>query len=261
VSVNSPDQRWHHRGAVIRETTKPGATRPYAYIGYGCGTVDPEASGRQKGPFVDITDVILRQHDEQRRMFAMLEEWPRDDHEGLAAIWKRLEILLETHAEAEELYFYPELLRIGTGGADAESVDEEVEDAVKDHNDIRTSVRKVGRCRTGSDAWWTAVVDANVHNSDHMGEEERQDLADFRQRASLELRHEIAVQFLRYEAVRWAEGITPKDKDPERYVAAKKTSKPSATAKKAARDAKQAAKTAPARAAKSKKASAGASEE
>src|SRR6478736_1913753 len=176
-------------------------------------------------PSVDITDVILRQHDEQRRMFAMLEEWPRDDHEGLAAVWKRLEILLETHAEAEELYFYPELLR------------------------------------TGSDAWWTAVVDANVHNSDHMGEEERQDLADFRQRASLELRHEIAVQFLRYEAVRWAEGITPKDKDPERYVAARKTSKASATAKKAARDARKAAKTAPARAARSKKASAGASEE
>lgn len=210
---------------------------------------------------MDITDVILRQHDEQRRMFAMLEEWPRDDHEGLDAIWKRLEILLETHAEAEELYFYPELLRIGTGGADAESVDEEVEDAVKDHNDIRKSVRKVGRCRTGSDAWWTAVVDANVHNSDHMGEEERQDLADFRQRASLELRHEIAVQFLRYEAVRWAEGITPKDKDPKRYVAAKKTSTASATAKKAANQARKAAKTAPARAARSKKASAGASEE
>ena len=220
---------------------------------------------------VDITDVILRQHDEQRRMFAVLEEWPRDDHEGLAAVWKRLEILLETHAEAEELYFYPELLRIGTGGADAESVDEEVEDAVKDHNDIRRSVRKVGRCRTGSDAWWTAVVDANVHNSDHMGEEERQDLADFRQRASLELRHEIAVQFLRYEAVRWAEGITPKDKDPERYVAARKTTKASATAKKtstasatakkAANQARKAAKTAPARAARSKKASAGASEE
>ena len=210
---------------------------------------------------VDITDVILRQHDEQRRMFAMLEEWPRDDHEGLAAIWKRLEILLEVHAEAEERYFYPELLRLGTGGADAESVDEEVEDAVKDHNDIRKAVRKVGRCRTGSDAWWTAVVDANVHNSDHMGEEERQDLADFRQRASLELRHEIAVQFLRYEAVRWAEGITPKDKDPERYVAARKTTKASAVAEKAARDAKRAAKTAPARTARSKKASAEASED
>ena len=92
-------------------------------------------------------------------------------------------------------------------------------------------MRQVGRCRTGSDAWWTAVIDANVHNSDHMGEEERQDLADFRQRASLELRHEIAIQFLRYEAVRAAEGITPRDKDPEAYVEEKKTSKASATAR------------------------------
>ncbi|WP_374970989.1 hemerythrin domain-containing protein [Terrabacter sp. BE26] len=192
---------------------------------------------------MDITDVILRQHDEQRRMFAMLEEWPRDDREGLAAVWKRLEILLEVHAEAEERYFYPELLRLGTGGADAESVDEEVEDAVKDHNEIRDAVRRVGRSETGSDEWWTAVVDANVHNSDHMGEEERQDLADFRQRASLQLRHEIAVQFLRYEAVRWAEGITPRDKDPEEYVAEQKTDEPSAVAQKAAREAEEAATT------------------
>ena len=210
---------------------------------------------------MDITDVILRQHDEQRRMFSMLEEWPRDDEEGLAAIWKRLEILLEVHAEAEERYFYPELLRLGTGGADAESVDEEVEDAVKDHNDIRKAVRRVGRCRTGSDAWWTAVVDANVHNSDHMGEEERQDLADFRQQATLELRHEIAVQFLRYEAIRWADGITPKDKDPEGFVKGRKTSKASSTAKKAARGAKKATTTGRARSARSKKSSPEAAEE
>ena len=51
---------------------------------------------------MDITEVISHQHDEQRRMFAMLEQWPRDDHEGLAAIWNRLAVLLETHAEAEE---------------------------------------------------------------------------------------------------------------------------------------------------------------
>ncbi|GAA1501445.1 hemerythrin domain-containing protein [Terrabacter terrae] len=192
---------------------------------------------------MDITDVILRQHDEQRRMFAMLEEWPRDDREGLAAVWKRLEILLEVHAEAEERYFYPELLRVGTGGADAESVDEEVEDAVKDHNDIRDAVRRVADAEIGSDEWWTAVVDANVHNSDHMGEEERQDLADFRQRASLQLRHEIAVQFLRYEAVRWAEGITPRDKDPEDYVEEQKTDEPSGVAEKAAREAEEAVTT------------------
>jgi hypothetical protein len=204
---------------------------------------------------VDITEVIAHQHEEQRRMFAMLEEWPRDDSEGLAAIWTRLQILLETHAEAEEQFFYPELLRLGTGAADAESTEEEVEDAVKDHNELRAAIRRVARCKTGSAAWWTAVVDANVHNSDHMGEEERQDLADFRQQASLELRHEIAVQFLRYEAVRWAEGITPHDKDPEDYVAGQKRSGPTATAEKAARDAKAAATTGPASSEPSLKAS------
>jgi hypothetical protein len=189
---------------------------------------------------VDINEVIAHQHEEQRRMFAMLEEWPRDDSEGLAAIWTRLQILLETHAEAEEQFFYPELLRLGTGAADAESTEEEVEDAVKDHNELRAAIRRVARCKTGSAAWWTAVVDANVHNSDHMGEEERQDLADFRQQASLELRHEIAVQFLRYESLKAAKGVAPVDKDPERYVATRKGATTSATAKRAARAAKKA---------------------
>ena len=51
-----------------------------------------------------------------------------------------------------------------------------------------------------------------------MAEEERRDLADFRINASRDLRHEIAVDFLRFEAQRWAEGVTPRDKDPEEYV-------------------------------------------
>lgn len=167
---------------------------------------------------MDITEVILHQHHEQRRMFTMLEEWPRDDAEGLAALWRRLEILLETHAEGEEKYFYPELLRLGKGAGDADSVDEEVEDAVKDHNEIRDAIRHVRRCKPGSDAWWKAVVEANVANSDHMAEEERQDLTDFRQQTSLQKRHDIAVDFLRYEAQKWAEGVPVVDKDPEQWV-------------------------------------------
>ena len=63
---------------------------------------------------MDITEVILHQHDEQRRMFAMLDE-VRDDTETAAAIWDRLAIFLETHAEAEERFFYPHLLKKGTG--------------------------------------------------------------------------------------------------------------------------------------------------
>ena len=168
---------------------------------------------------MDITDEILHQHGEQRRMFAVLDEFPKDDTEGLAALWHRLEIFLETHAEAEERYFYPELLRHGHGYADADSVGEEVEDAVKDHNEIRDAVRKAAALTPGSDEWWEAVTDARVANDDHMAEEERQDLADFRRTASRDLRHEIAVKFVRYEALKAAEGIPPVDKDPEQYVA------------------------------------------
>jgi hypothetical protein len=167
---------------------------------------------------VDITDVILHQHAEQRRMFAMLDEIPRDDAETLGAIWTRLEILLETHAEAEERFFYPRLLKVGKGAADADDAGEEVEDAVKDHNEIRDAIREVGNHEPGSDAWWKAVVDCRVANSDHMAEEERQDLADFRQQADLQTRHDIAVQFLRFESQRAASGVPPEDKDPEQYV-------------------------------------------
>jgi hypothetical protein len=51
-----------------------------------------------------------------------------------------------------------------------------------------------------------------------MAEEERQDLADFRRNAGLQLRHDIAVQFLAYESAHGAEGITPQDKDAEEYL-------------------------------------------
>ena len=168
---------------------------------------------------MDICEIILDQHHQQRRLFAVLEEYPRDDTDGLEAIWRQLETLLELHAEAEELYYYPELVKLGTGAADAESTDEEVEDALKDHNELRDAIKRVRAAKVGSEKWFTAVVDAKTANSDHMAEEERQDLADFRQQASLELRHEIAVRFLKHVAEHQGERIQGKNKDPETYVA------------------------------------------
>ena len=170
-------------------------------------------------PVMDITDVILSQHHEQRQAFAALDEVPRTDIPTLTALWHRLAVLLEVHAEAEERYFYPRLLELGTGAGDADSVEEETEDAIKDHNEIRDAVEEAGRHEVGTDAWWTAVEAAREANSEHMAEEERQDLADFRQHADLQTRHDIAVAFLRYEAEH-AMGITPEDHDPERWVQA-----------------------------------------
>jgi hypothetical protein len=167
---------------------------------------------------VDITELILTQHHEQRRTFALLDELA-DDPVGLAAVWERLTILLEVHAEAEEKFFYPRLLKVGTGGGDAESAESETEDAIKDHNEIRDAIAEAAKHEVGSDAWWAAVRDADEANSDHMAEEEREDLVDFRRHADLQTRHEIAVQFIVYENQHASRGIRPEDKDPEEYVA------------------------------------------
>jgi hypothetical protein len=150
-------------------------------------------------------------------MFAYLDELPRGDNEALGAMWSRLAVFLEVHAEGEEKYFYPQVLKLGQGNPEGD-VDDEVEDAIKDHNEIRDAVRAAGDHEVGTDAWWTAVWEARKANDDHMAEEEREDLLDFRHHADLQTRHDIAVQFLTYEAEH-AMGIPIRDKDPERYIA------------------------------------------
>ena len=166
---------------------------------------------------MDITRLILDDHDEQRKMFAILDEIPRDDTSKLGAVWNRLEILLEVHAEAEEHHFYPHLVTVGQG-AMGESVDAETKDAIKDHNEIRDAIRKAQGQQVGSDPWWDAVLEARKQNSDHMAEEEREDLADFRRHAPLELRHRLGVEFAAYEAAH-AGGVPIENDDPDRYVA------------------------------------------
>ena len=47
-----------------------------------------------------------------------------------------------------------------------------------------------------------------------MAEEERQDLADFRLHAGLQLRHDIAVEFLRYESEQRRRGHHPAQQGP-----------------------------------------------
>src|SRR4051812_39783692 len=59
--------------------------------------------------FVDITELILSDHHEQRRMFAMLDDVDPSDTDTLAGLWGRVSAMLETHARAEEEIFYPEL--------------------------------------------------------------------------------------------------------------------------------------------------------
>lgn len=164
---------------------------------------------------MDITELILVDHDRQRRGFALLDEAQaaKADNETIEAIWDGLAVLLDAHADAEEKLFYPRLLDVGKEG------NEETDDAISDHNDIRDAVKAAGTHPVGSRPWWASIANARTANSDHMGEEERGALADFRRHAPLDVRRQIGLAFAAYEASRaGGHGIDRSDKDPGTFI-------------------------------------------
>lgn len=166
---------------------------------------------------MDIADVILNDHHEQRRLFALLDSMHESSAADLTAVWKRLRILLEVHAKAEETMFYPALLKLGKGQGGKDSAADETTDAVHDHNEIRDAIASVETYPPGAPEWWAALTEVNKVNGDHMAEEEREGLSDFRQHAPLELRHSMAIEFSIFEA-RHAAGLESHDVDPQAYV-------------------------------------------
>ena len=124
---------------------------------------------------------------------------------------------LELHAAAEEEIFYPALLQVGLAAHRTAGVEGETLDAIHDHNEIRDAVTEVARHQVGTDEWFAAVAAANLANSDHMAEEEREGLTDFRRLAGLQRRHQLAVAFAAFEARNFA-GVPVVDKDPVTYV-------------------------------------------
>lgn len=162
----------------------------------------------------DIVDLIYDDHDWLRRHFFHLDE-ARDDEER-AAIWRMLSTRLETHADAEETVFYPVLLRRGGKAGDPQ---DETEDAIHDHNAIRDAVRESRRHPVGSDEWYDAVGKAREENGEHLDEEEREALPDFLKSTSRDLRHDLAMQWLRFYADHPAgRGVDESDKDAETYI-------------------------------------------
>src|SRR3954468_18230718 len=120
---------------------------------------------------MDITQLILDDHHEPRRLFAILDEIEPADTRILEAIWARLAAFLEIHAEAEERVFYPALLRVGEGAGGKADAEDETEHAIRDHNKIRDAVAAVKRHAVGTAGWFAAVAAANKENGDHMAEE------------------------------------------------------------------------------------------
>jgi hypothetical protein len=161
----------------------------------------------------DIVELIYADHIWFRRNFFYLDD--ARGTEQLQAIWEPLALRLDTHAQAEEEVFYPVLLKRGRAGDPRD----ETEDAVEDHNAIRAAVREAGRHEVGSRAWFAAVGKARTENGEHLDEEEREAIPDFIKSATPQLRHDLAMAWLRfsYEHPN-GKGIDPSDRPVEDYL-------------------------------------------
>lgn len=165
----------------------------------------------------DITALILADHEWFREQFAKLDDLQAQtpiNRAALDRVWRPLADKLDVHAYIEEKIFYPQLLKRGTDDPEGETLD-----AIGDHNDIRDGVREADAAQVGTDQWWAAVGRTRVANDDHMSEEEREGLSDFRRNAPVGLRVALGRQYGEFMAVHpTAKGLAIVDRDPERYV-------------------------------------------
>jgi Hemerythrin HHE cation binding domain len=166
----------------------------------------------------DITALILDDHDWFRKQFAKLDELQAQtppDQRALMSVWRPLADKLDVHALIEEKIFYPQLLQRGSADAEGETLD-----AIGDHNDIRDGVRDANAAGVATDEWWAAVGRTRVANDDHMAEEEREGLANFRRNAPIGLREALGGQYREFMAEHpTTRGLKIVDRDPDEYVA------------------------------------------
>jgi hypothetical protein len=164
----------------------------------------------------DITALILEDHSWFRQQFLELDGLRAQDGVDVAQlrrIWDPLSRRLDLHAIAEEEIFYPQLL------AQGEDPEAETLDAIGDHNDIRDGLHGAARQVVGTTLWWNAVGRAREANDEHMAEEEREGLADFRAHAPAGLRESLGRQFAAFlDTHRTTRGVDTSDKDPAAYV-------------------------------------------
>jgi len=165
----------------------------------------------------DITMLILADHDWFREQFAKLDYLQAQtpvNQRALERVWRPLADKLDVHAYIEEQIFYPQLLKRGTDDPEGETLD-----AIGDHNDIRDGVRDANAAGIASDEWWAAVGRTRLANDDHMGEEEREGLSDFRRHAPIGLREALGRQYSQFMAQHaTTRGLSILDRDPKAYV-------------------------------------------
>ena len=179
-------------GTLELEGPRSPAATPDGVSGAAPAPAYSPSVSAASGPDRDITVLIEREHESFRRQFDGLQGF--SDPDELEQAWTTLVELLEIHASGEESVLYPNLVRAAGHAA------QEAEHAVRDHNEIRDSVRAVRRHPVGGDSWWQAVRAAEAMNEDHLQQEERDVLPPFREGTDRTRREELGQQWLAFHS-------------------------------------------------------------
>jgi hypothetical protein len=121
------------------------------------------------------------------------------------------------HADAEERLFYPWLPSVSAGSGARTAARMRPRTRSTTMTTSGTASAAHASTRWAAATGGGAVRDTRIASSDHVAEEEREALADFRRHAAWQARHDLGIEFAVYQAAH-AGGVPLTDRDPDSYV-------------------------------------------
>lgn len=135
----------------------------------------------------DIIDIVMQEHREVEALFDQLKAATGADHQQ--TLFTEVKDKLERHASAEERVLYPRIRKEVPDGK------EEAEDAVEEHDQMRSSIEEVEEHEAGTELFMLAVEQLVATTRHHVGVEEQELLPDFREHSEAEERQALAERF------------------------------------------------------------------
>lgn len=163
---------------------------------------------KQRETHEDVVDMLLRQHEQIRRLFQEVEDASPGDRK---AVFDRLRALLAVHETAEEQIVHPAARRAIHDGDGDEIVDARLEE----ENQAKRMLSEMEQMDTSSSNFMVRLGELRSAVLTHADHEEREEFPQLRQNVDEQQRKKMAV------AVAKAEDIAPTHPHPGTESAAK----------------------------------------
>lgn len=135
----------------------------------------------------DIVELVIEDHREVAELFDQLQA--ETDPDNQAKLFAKVKEMIERHSAAEEKVLYPKVKKEAANGED------EVEDAMEEHDEIRSSLEEVEEHEPGTELFSLAVAQLVATTKHHVGVEEQELLPDFVASTEPSEREELADKF------------------------------------------------------------------